>query len=399
VTDDELREAFARESERVEWKESDRDTSALLQAMCALANDLENSRRSGFLVIGIRDDGSVVGTGVDGARADEATQSLVNRLTSSRMLPGPSISVRNLERDSLPVWVVQVEPYSVPPVVQVDGVAWVRKGTSTRRATEADLLRLRERRPEHSHPFDMRPIAGASIESLDTRVLRGEYEARRERDPQAETFPGFEDWLTQRELGRPVQGRWTPFAASVLLYGRNPQAFIPGAVVEMVRYGGADVDGPVVWRRTVTGALPDQLDTLWAQVSAHVAEVPSVPNGIVAPYVPEYPLDALKELARNLVQHRLYEGTNAPGRVEWFDDRIVFSNPGGPFGRASEGEFGSHADYRNPAVTRGLVDLGYVERLGRGIRLVRAALQRNGNPAIEVEVDGFTSVVVRRRPA
>lgn len=399
MTEDDVREAFAGESERVEWKESDRDTNALLQAVCALANDLENSRRSGFLVIGLGDDGSVVGTGVDKARADEATQNLVNRLTSSRLLPAPSLVVRGVERDGRPLWVVQVEPYPVPPVVQVNGVAWVRRGTSTVRATDADLLRLRERRPEHGHPFDMRPVAGGSIESLDLRSLQSEYEARREEDGESGTFPAFEAWLTQRELGRPVDGRWTPFAGSILLYGRNPQASLPGAIVEMVRYGGGDFDAPVVWRRTVTGALPDQLDALWAQVSANVVEVPAEAAGIVAAYVPEYPLDALKELARNLVQHRLYEGTNAPGRVEWFDDRVVFSNPGGPFGRASEGEFGSHADYRNPAVTRGLVALGYVERLGRGVRLVRLLLERNGNPPLEVEVDGFTSVVVRRRPS
>jgi ATP-dependent DNA helicase RecG len=204
-------------------------------------------------------------------------------------------------------------------------------------------------------------------------------------------------WVTQLELGRPVQDVWTPYAGAILLHGQTPQGLVPGAVVEMVRYGGVEVSGPVVWRRTITGTLPDQLDTLWAQISAHVAEVPTRKEGIATPYVPEYPPDALKELARNMVQHRLYEGTNAPGRVEWFDDRIVFSNPGHPFGRASEGDFGAHADYRNPTVTRGLVALGYVERLGRGVRLVRTLLQRNGNPDLEVEVDGFTTVTVRRR--
>jgi ATP-dependent DNA helicase RecG len=156
------------------------------------------------------------------------------------------------------------------------------------------------------------------------------------------------------------------------------------------------VDAPVVWRRTVTGTLPDQLDALWAQVSAEVTNVASEKGGTGAPSVPEYPIDALKELARNLVQHRLYEGTHTPGRVEWFSDRIAFSNPGGPFSTASEGDFGAHADYRNPAITRGLFELGYVERLGRGIRLVRRLLLRNGNPALEHGVDGLTTVTVRR---
>lgn len=397
MTPQELAEATATESERVEWKESDRDTNGILQAVCALANDLEDSRRPGFVVIGLRKDGSSVGTGVEAATADEASQSLVSRLTSSRILPAPSLSVEGVEHDGAHLWMIRIEPYPVPPVVQVDAVAWVRRGTTTRRATDADLVRLRERRPERTHPFDLRPVPGATADDLDVRSLRNLYEAGRGEDKDADTFPSFTEWLTQRELGRPVQEVWTPFAGAVLLYGRTPQTFVPSAFVEMVRYGGQDVDAQVVWRRTITGTLPDQLDTLWAQISAHLADVPSGKEGIATPYVPEYPLDALKELARNLVQHRLYEGTNAPGRVEWFEDRIVFSNPGRPFGRASEGDFGAHADYRNPTVTRGLVALGYVERLGRGVRLVRALLRRNGNPDLEHEVDGFTTVTVRRR--
>jgi ATP-dependent DNA helicase RecG len=135
-------------------------------------------------------------------------------------------------------------------------------------------------------------------------------------------------------------------------------------------------------------------------LSAHLERVPArtgPPDDIREGYVPQYPLEALKELVRNLVQHRLYEGTHAPGRIEWYTDRIEFSNPGGPYGRASEGELGEHTDYRNPVVTAELVELGYVEQLGRGIRRVRLQLERNGNPPLAAEVDGFTRVIVRVR--
>lgn len=102
-------------------------------------------------------------------------------------------------------------------------------------------------------------------------------------------------------------------------------------------------------------------------------------------------------MGRNLVQHRLYEGTNAPARVSWFSNRIIFNNPGRPFGQAMEGAFGDHSDYRNPTITRLLAELGFVERLGRGIRLANKLLAANGNPALEVETNGYPSVIVRRR--
>ena len=153
----------------------------------------------------------------------------------------------------------------------------------------------------------------------------------------------------------------------------------------------------MVTRRTATGRVTDQLDAVWSQLQANIADMPAGDAGIKTQYASEYPLEALKELARNLVQHRLYEGTNAPGRISWLEDRIVFNNPGNPFGQASQGSFGEHADYRNPTLTRHLMELGYVERLGRGIRRVKALLEKNGNPPLEVETDNYTTVTVRRR--
>jgi len=53
-----------------------------------------------------------------------------------------------------------------------------------------------------------------------------------------------------------------------------------------------------------------------------------------------YPMVALQQLARNAVMHRTYEGTNAPVRIYWFDDRIEIINPGGPYGTVTVENFG-----------------------------------------------------------
>jgi ATP-dependent DNA helicase RecG len=147
----------------------------------------------------------------------------------------------------------------------------------------------------------------------------------------------------------------------------------------------------------VTGTLPDQLGALWKHMRGGIVATPVRGDALQEHFVDEYPFEALEELIRNQVQHRAYDATNAPARVEWFDDRIAFSNPGGPFGHASEGEFGSTSDYRNPAITRLLSEGGYVQRLGRGVRRVRVLLDKHGSPPLEVETDGFTRVTVRRR--
>lgn len=398
MSPEELRQLLVREDERLEWKRSSRDVSELLQAVCALANDLGNTRRPGVLLIGVEKNGAVSGVEARGSELDNEQRILSDRLRSVKLWPTPSFDIHIVEYEGKNVFAVQVAPYAVPPIVTVDAVAWVRQGSTTRRATEADIQRLRERRPENHHPFDLRPWHGATLADLNQRPLEKMYEDAREEVEDQDTFPSLESWLTQVQLGTEVRGTWTPNPAALLLFGSNPQSFFPGATVEYVRYAGADFDAPVAWRKSVTGSLPQQLDTLWVQMSSQIVAVPGASEGVRSPFFPEYPLEALKELARNLVQHRLYEGTHAPGRIEWFDDRIEFSNPGGPFGRASEGDFGTHSDYRNPTITDWLVQLGYVEQLGRGIRRVHRLLEKNHNPRLEVATDGFTRLTVRRRP-
>jgi ATP-dependent DNA helicase RecG len=386
-------EALQRETDRVEWKESSRDVQEMLQSVCALANDLGASGTPGYLLLGVDKRGQAVGE----ENSDDAIRRIVDRVRSVKILPNPSTDVSPAEHQGKGIVSICVEPYPVPPVVRLDGVAWVRVGPTTRRATDADLARLQERRPENRRPFDLRRVFGSLPTDVDIPLLEQHFRAARGSDKDAETFPDLQKWLGQRDVLVRSGAEWTPTTAAILVYGLDPQSHLPGAIVEFVRYSGTDLDGPVVSRKTASGRLTDQLDIVWAQILANVADTPAVPNGIRTPYVPEYPVEALKELARNMVQHRLYEGTNAPGRISWFDDRVVFNNPGRPFGQASEGEFGAHSDYRNPTITRLLVELGYVERLGRGVRRVRNLLRDNGNPPLEVETDGFTTVTVRRR--
>jgi ATP-dependent DNA helicase RecG len=98
-----------------------------------------------------------------------------------------------------------------------------------------------------------------------------------------------------------------------------------------------------------------------------------------------YPLSALQQLVRNALMHRTYEGTNAPVRVYWFDDRIEIFSPGGPYGAVTIANFGQPgaSDYRNQAIAGILKTLGFVQRFGFGIAEARRALAANGNPPPE----------------
>ena len=101
------------------------------------------------------------------------------------------------------------------------------------------------------------------------------------------------------------------------------------------------------------------------------------------------PAAALQQLVANALMHRNYEGTNAPTRVTWFNDRVEISNPGGPYGDVTIENFGrpGMADYRNPNLAAAMRNLGLAQRFGVGIVMAQAAMAAAGCPPIEWQVD------------
>ena len=60
ITKEEIRALLADlESDRVERTISTTNTDKFGQAICAFANDLPNSRKPGYLFLGVNDDGSI----------------------------------------------------------------------------------------------------------------------------------------------------------------------------------------------------------------------------------------------------------------------------------------------------------------------------------------------------
>jgi ATP-dependent DNA helicase RecG len=92
--------------------------------------------------------------------------------------------------------------------------------------------------------------------------------------------------------------------------------------------------------------------------------------------------------------HRTYEGTNAPVRIYWYNDRVEFNSPGGPFGNVTVENFGKPGitDYRNPNIADVFKTMGFIQRYGMGIQTAKKSMIKNGNP--ELEFDCNESVVV-----
>lgn len=381
------------ESVCLEFKQSSKNRDALGQVVCAFANDLAKTG-GGDLLIGVADNGTPV-AGVD--TSDAELLAITDFLRDSgRILDRPSLTVEVAEFQGGQVIRVRVEASATPPV-RFKGVAWVRPGPTTREANRDDERVLSERRRALDGPYDTRPVHSASQDDLDLSLFRSDYL------PSMVSPEVIEENHRSTDLQlaslRMASADGAPTVLGLLVLGHDPSAHIPGAYVQFVRYQGTGLDDPVSDEQELRSNVVGSATRLAAVLRGHLHTRLAETDGFREEQQPEYPFEALREVCMNAVMHRNYESSYAPVRILWFDDRIEVSNPGGPYGQVRADNFDRVNDYRNPSLAAAMKALGYVNRFGRGIGRIRAALDRNGNPPPEFTVDDSSwTVVLRSRP-
>lgn len=382
-------ELGTRETATLEFKSSARHRDKIAKAICALANDLPN-KGGGDLLIGVNDDGTPTGTVDD---SDGELLKLTEFRDGGEILDRPSLVVDRALYSGERIVRIQVKAAVAPPV-RFRGVAYVRPGPTTRKAHPDDERLLAERRRANDLPFEMRPKYFTTRADLDMNLFTGTY------------LPAAIAPEVIAENGRPVDqqlaslhlsdAEGTPTVLGLLVIGYEPRTAIPGAYVQFVRYAGTDRAAAIADDHEIGGnvvAVETQLDpVLRGNLRTGI-----VPKGLLKEVSrPEYPWGAIREAVMNAIMHRDYEISNAPIRIDWFDDRIEISNPGGPYGRVRKDNFDHVNDYRNPSLAAAMKNLGYVNRFGRGIARIKEAMEQNGNPVPEFAVDdAYWSVALR----
>lgn len=394
LTDTQLEALLDSESDRVERKRSLSDPEKIRQAICAFANDMPGHREAGVLFIGIEDDGSCAGQTID----DELLLRLSQMRDDGSVMPFPSMVVQEKTLKGCDVAVAIVEPSRSLPV-RFRGQVWIRVGPRRATATPDEERQLFERQQGFNLPFDVREAPSTTLTDLDIAYVRDEYlPGAIAADLLAQNRRSIEHQLRSVHFLGPTD---TPTHVGLLVAGIDPLASLPGAYLQFVRFEGTQLTDPVRDQKTVSGRLSDVLRRIDELLQAHIQVGVTFTATPVENRQPEYPLAALQQLIRNAVMHRNYDGTNAPVRVYWFDDRIEIHSPGGPYGQVNRDNFGEPYanDYRNPHVAEAMKNLGFVQRFGVGIAIARRELEKNGNPVPEFDVQpAAVLAVVRRRP-
>ncbi|MCY4653450.1 MAG: putative DNA binding domain-containing protein [Dehalococcoidia bacterium] len=323
----------------------------------------------GVLLCGVTDAGEV--QGMSREQIVELDSLLVEVSTDSIR---PSVRIRTYHRrvDERLLLVVSVpkgdSQHDSP------GGSYIRVGSTKRRMTSDERLRLALRRGQaRFRSYDEQTVPGTGFETLDELLWRPLLSAEGAAEPQSAL-------LKLALLDNDDAGILRATVAGILLCTRNPEQWLPNAVITATQYSGNDRSSRQLDGQEITGPLNRQIGdaVVFAIRNMRVAarKDPARVN------LPQYSEKTLFEAIVNAVVHRDYSIRGSKIRLSMFEDRLEIQSPGSLPNNLTLESMESRQVTRNEALTSvltrmhvegisGSADRRYfMERRGDGVPII-----------------------------
>jgi ATP-dependent DNA helicase RecG len=379
------------ETETVEFKIKPPRAGELAERICGMAN----TRSGGIILFGVEDrTGRPVGIEQPGDAIDQILRA-ARLMKPSALLqpPGPSVCTV----DGAQLVAVQVPPNN-GTLYQASGVFWKRQGTHTIPMSSEEVeAHLNTYGSTH---WETMPCGRASLDDINYDLVERYLSYRAERSRRSLRYTSREDLLVGLECAvlDPRTGQLLPTNAGMLMFGYDPQMFVPQSEVVCIRYGDALGVGGYVDRKNFTGNIPELIDRTAEFITLHT-RVGARISGFRREDLSEFPLEALREAVVNAVVHRDYSKAGESVRVFYYADRVEIHSPGLLLPGITPDDLAYMrvpSRPRNPVLAGFLRDVpGYMERIGSGIRLMINEMRHTGLPDPEF-VEQHEFVVVFR---
>jgi ATP-dependent DNA helicase RecG len=277
-----------------------------------------------------------------------------------------------------------------------DGRVLIRSGANNRPLTGVEIRQLAA--SKNTAEFETEAVPGARPDDLDPAII-DEYLAKREARTGISTGSRaqllFEIGATDRE-GQPTM-------AGILLFARNPQAFLPQSGLVFVRFPGTeprDDDGGIGYGRRdeVGGPIARIVERTW-NILLEEMRVGAKVNGLEREELTEYPRFAVREALVNAVAHRDYRINGRRIEIRMYSDRLEIISPGGLPGYITVDNLVEEHFSRNPRLVNGLYQWGYIEELGLGIDLMIEEMVQAGHepPLFKAAPHQFAVILTNKR--
>jgi len=367
------------ENQHVEFKLEAVSATELAEELVAFAN-----ADGGEIWLGVDDAGQPVGL----SRSYE--QDVMN-ISRSGCIPPIRPTYETVQSGGMTVARIGVPKGPDRPYYTSRNRYYIRVGSTKRIASREELMRLFQ--AAGLFHYDLVELSQVSLNQLNLSAV-ADYFARyelafaRESEAERERLMRATDILGDQ--GRPTVG-------GLLIFGISPERTLPQAGIQFAHFQGTQPGADLIDKRFFGGSLPDQVQNALAGLKANL-QSPSRIEGARRIERAGYPDPVFRELLVNACVHRNYSITGSQIRVLLFADRCEFVSPGRLPNTVTVEKLAVGTSFaRNPLLVRLMENLGYMDRLGRGLPMVVQAATRLGL-GVDFDDSGDAFRVVLRLP-
>jgi len=373
------------ESSGVEFKRDDVHPQSLAKEIASLAN-LEG----GYILLGVEKDGTV--TGLTRLDIEEWVMNICSNNIQPAIIPYFEIVVWEGDKKIGVITIPEDSPDK--PYKALRGSQWVtfvRMGSTSREASREQEQRLYQ--ASGVLRYDIKPAPGSSLKDMDMKRLTNYFRDIRGQDcPEQEEIEQWGALLINTEIMVESRDKAIPTVGGILLFGKNPNRYLPQAGISAVAYPGAEKDYEAVERKTIRGPIVARL----------AGEEDIVDTGLVERAIefvrrntrsksylvqgrridkPDYPEEVIRETIVNAIAHRDYTISGTDIELSIYRDRLEVISPGRlPNTVTIERMKAGCRVSRNELIKEVLRDYHYVEATGLGVprKIIAGMLEHNG---------------------
>jgi ATP-dependent DNA helicase RecG len=283
---------------------------------------------------------------------------------------------------------------------------YIRVGSQSREASKEELERLFQQRG--AFRLEVRPVTGSSIDDLDIRRLKDYFQRVRKQDiPHDEDMTGWKQLLINTEIMTNAGEQSVCTVAGLLLFGKNPNRFIPQAGIDAVAYPGYAKEYASKERATIRGPLvglfmdkdnqliePGVIEQAVYFVKRNTGVTAVLSHGTSRVEQADYPEEVIREALINAAVHRDYLLSATDIELSIYEDRLEIISPGKlPNGITPDRMRAGCRAARNQLLKDVMRDYGYLEHMGMGIprKIIKGMQEHNGTePDLIEDSERFT---------
>ncbi len=364
------------ESYNVEFKvRAPSKVRELTEEICAFAN-----ADGGYLLIGVDDNGQVVGTNLENDKRS-AVQSSISEIS-----PALHCELYSVNVEGKTVWIIDIPSGKDKPYI-FSGSIYVREGANSQKLRTVEEMRYFFQECNKIF-FDHIPCSWFNIDTdADEQAIK-DFRTEAQLSPSTADKQIFENLELFTDKGIAKNG-------TAMFFGKEPERKFPHAITRCVLFKGT-TKVYIIDDKSFGGPLYQQYLQAMAWLESKLQVAYKIEGPGPREEIWEIPLTVFKEAVINALSHRDYYEQGATITIEMFDDRVEVSNPGGLLPIVAK-DFGHKSMTRNPLIFGLFTRMHLVEKVASGIPRMQEAMKEANLPEPKFHTEGMFTVVFKRQ--